>query len=133
MSYCRWSTPVPELTPDVDVSFDKMMELYEAGGYKLWAKYLEDNEVIRSDAYVYEAETGFVCHWVDEEIQDERFDTPGEMAEYLIEMRDKGLHVPKDAIQMLVEEAKGGVTVYKAVFREDSDWTIMLHNSSRGV
>jgi len=106
MSYCRWSTPIPELTPDVDVSFDKMMELYEKGGYKLWAKHLEDNKVIRSDAYVYEAETGFVCHWVYEEIQDERFDTPEEMAEYLIEMRDKGLHVPKDAIQMLIEEAK---------------------------
>ena len=108
MSYCRWSTPIPELTPYVDVSFDKMMELYEAGGYKLWAKYLKDNEVIRSDAYVYEAETGFICHWCDTEmvVADERFDTPGEMAEYLIEMRKKGFRVPKDAIQMLLEEAK---------------------------
>ena len=117
MSYCRWSTPIPELTPDVDVSFDKMMELYEAGGYKLWAKYQEDNKVIRSDAYVYESETGFVCYWsnrVDEEIQDERFNTAEEMAEYLTEMREKGLRVPKDAIQMLVEEANGDVIMYEA-------------------
>ena len=124
MSYCRWSTPIPELTPDVDVSFDKMMELYEAGGYKLWAKYLEDNKVIRSDAYVYEVETGFVCHWCDpanEEIEDEWFDTPGEMAEYLIEMRKKGFRVPEDAIQMLVEEADGGVTMYEAAFEEASE------------
>lgn len=108
MSYCRWSTPVPELTPDVDVSFDKVFELYEAGGYELWEKYQEDNKVIRSDAYVYEDETGFICQWskrVDEEIQDERFDTAEEMAEYLTEMREKGLRVPEYAIQMLLEES----------------------------
>jgi len=106
MSYCRWSTPIPELTPDVDVSFDKEMELWLAGGYELWAKYLKDNKVIMSDAYVYEADIGFMCHWsnrVDEESQNKSFDTAKEMAEYLVEMREKGLHVPEDAIQMLIE------------------------------
>ena len=52
MSYCRWSSPVPELTPDVDLSFEKMMEIYEKSGYDGWKKYLDVNEVITSDAYV---------------------------------------------------------------------------------
>ena len=105
MSYCRWSCPIPELTPDVDLSFDKIMELYTDGGYELWAKYLEDNKVIMSDVYVYEAETGFVCQWsnrTDAEIEDVSFDTQEEMAEYLTEMQKKGMRVPESAIQALL-------------------------------
>jgi hypothetical protein len=102
MSYCRWSTPIPELTPDVDLSWKKMMEIYSDGGYELWAKYMEDNNVIMSDAYVYETQIGFVCHWVGEEEEDFWCETPGEMAEYLTEMREKGFRVPESAIQSLI-------------------------------
>jgi len=40
MSYCRWSTPIPEMTHDVDLSSDKMMEICSGGFYGLWTKYM---------------------------------------------------------------------------------------------
>jgi len=109
MSYCRWSTPIPELTPDVDLSWEKMMEVCPDGGYELWAKYMEDNNVIMSDAYVYENQIGFVCHWVnrfDEEVEGFLCETSLEMAEYLTEMRKKGFRVPESAIQALIYDAE---------------------------
>ena len=109
MSYCRWSTPIPELTPDVDLSWEKMMEICPDGRYELWAKYMEDNNVIMSDAYVYETQIGFVCHWAnrfDEEVEGILCETSLEMAEYLTEMREKGFHVPESAIQALIYDAE---------------------------
>ena len=109
MSYCRWSTPIPELTPDVDLSWEKMMEVCPDGGYELWAKYMEDNNVIMSDAYVYETQIGFVCHWAnrfDEEVEGILCETSLEMAEYLTEMRKKGFRVPESAIQALIYDAE---------------------------
>ena len=111
MSYCRWSTPIPELTPDVDLSSDKMMEICSGGFYGLWTKYMEDNNVIMSDAYVYENQIGFVCHWVnrfDEKVEGFLCETATEMAEYLTEMRKKGFRVPESAIQALIYDAGGG-------------------------
>jgi hypothetical protein len=99
------------MTPDVDLSWEKMMEICPDGGYGLWAKYMEDNNVIMSDAYVYENQIGFVCHWVnrfDEEVDGFLCDTPGEMVEYLTEMREKGFRVPESAIQALIYDAGGG-------------------------
>jgi len=61
-----------------------------------------------SDVYVYETLIGFVCHWVGEEVDDFWCDTPGEMAEYLTEMRKKGFRVPESAIQALIYDAGGG-------------------------
>ena len=119
MSYCRWSTPIPELTPDVDLSWEKMMEVCPDGGYELWAKYMEDNNVVMSDAYVYESEIGFVCHWAnrfDEEnatnqlanaqsnVEGMWCETATEMAEYLTKMREQGFRVPESAIQALKGE-----------------------------
>ena len=108
MSYCRWSSPVPELTPDVDLSFEKMMEIYEKSGYDGWKKYLDVNEVITSDAYVYEdCYNSFVCHWKDNE-EDISLGTAEEMAQYLIEKRSMGKIVPESAIQALLEEEAHG-------------------------
>jgi hypothetical protein len=93
------------MTPDVDLSWEKMMEICPDGSYELWAKYMEDNNVIMSDAYVYENQIGFVCHWVnrfDEKVEGFLCDTPGEMVEYLTEMREKGFRVPESAIQALI-------------------------------
>jgi len=107
MSYCRWSSPVPELTPDVDLSFDKTMELMKQG-YEVYKKYKEDNGVINSDAYVYESiYGGFVCHWTkDAQNEDISFDTAQEMAEYLMKELKRGMHIPQVAIDALLEEAE---------------------------
>lgn len=45
MRYCRWSSPVPEEVPDVDLSFSKLMEFYESEGHEGWMKYLRKNNV----------------------------------------------------------------------------------------
>lgn len=104
MSYCRWSCPVPELTPDVDVSTEKMLEIYsKEGNFGDWMQYLEDNDVVLSDAYVYEAEGGFVCHWRGEGDPDWAV-TAQEMAEVLIDGVKHGKRVPQSAIEMLLEE-----------------------------
>jgi hypothetical protein len=70
---------------------------------------MEDNNVIMSDAYVYENQIGFVCHWVnrfDEEVEGILCETSLEMAEYLTEMRKKGFRVPESAIQALIYDAE---------------------------
>ena len=104
MSYCRWSCPVPELTPDVDVSTEKMLEIYnKGGGFGDWTQYLADNDVVLSDAYVYESENGFVCHWRGEGDSDLAV-TAQEMAEVLIDGVKRGKRVPQSAIEMLLEE-----------------------------
>ena len=106
MSYCRLSSPVPELTPDVDLSFEKIMELMKQGGYTAYEKYKNDNGVITSDAYVYEScYGGFMCHWSKHaNREDVSTDTPGEMAEILIEAVKGGVRVPQSAIDALLEE-----------------------------
>lgn len=108
MSYCRWSSPVPELTPDVDVSIKKILEVYGLTGVDGWTRYIRDNGVITSDAYVYESVYGgFVCHWKkDAQNEDITFDTAQEMAEYLIEELKRGMRIPQYAIDALLEEGK---------------------------
>ena len=108
MSYCRLSSPVPELTPDVDLSFEKIMELMKQG-YKAYEKYKNDNGVINSDAYVWEScYGGFVCDWAKSTGNTTAsFDTAREMAEYLTEMKTQGFHIPQSAIDALLEELKG--------------------------
>jgi len=104
MSYCRWSCPVPELTPDVDVSAEKMMEICsKGGGFNDWLQYLQDNDVVLSDAYVYEAEGGFVCHWRGEGDPDWAVSAQ-EMAQVLTEAVNRGKRVPQSAIEMLLDE-----------------------------
>ena len=103
MSYCRWSCPVPELTPDVDTSWEKMLQLITVGGYYAWSEYLKENGVVTSDAYVYEGECGFVCHWRGEGDPDWAVSAQ-EMAEVLIDGVKRGKRVPQSAIQMLLEE-----------------------------
>jgi hypothetical protein len=108
MSYCRWSTPIPELTPDVDVSFEKIMELM-MDGYEAYVKYKDDNGIVTSDAYVYESTYGgFVCHWTSKK-QNETvsFDTAREMAEYLTQEKEKGMLVPQLAIDALLKKQNG--------------------------
>lgn len=105
MSYCRLSDPVPELTPDVDLSFEKTMELM-AQGYEVYKKYKEDNGVVNSDAYVWAScYGGFVCDWAKSTGNTTvSFDSALEMAEYLTEMKAKGFHIPQLAIDALFEE-----------------------------
>jgi len=107
MSYCRLSDPVPELTPEVDLSFEKTMELI-AQGYEVYKKYKEDNGVINSDAYVWEScHGGFVCDWAKSTGNTTAsFDSAIEMAEYLTEMKAKGFNIPQLAIDALFEEAE---------------------------
>lgn len=107
MSYCRLSDPVPELTPDVDLSFEKTMELMKQG-YEVYKKYKVDNGVVNSDAYVWESECGgFVCDWAKSTGNTTAsFDTAREMALYLTEMKAKGFHIPQLAIDALFEEAE---------------------------
>jgi len=107
MSYCRLSDPVPELTPDVDLSFEKTMELM-AQGYEVYKQYKVDNGVVNSDAYVWESECGgFVCDWAKSTGNTTAsFDTAREMAEYLTEKKEKGFNIPQLAIDALFEEAE---------------------------
>ena len=107
MSYCRWSSVIPELSPNVDCSVKKMLDLiiYEDGGYAAYRKYLEDNDAVCSDAYVYEDYyDGFVCHWKDENTV--ITENAGEMAEILISAVKRGKRVPQSAINALLEEAQ---------------------------
>ena len=104
MSYCRRSCPVPELTPNVDVSAKKMLEILKGDGFNGWLRYMEDNDVVLSDAYVYEAEYGYVCHWRGENDPDWAVSAQ-EMAEVLINAVKRGRHVPQSAIEMLLEDA----------------------------
>jgi len=107
MSYCRLSDPVPELTPDVDLSFEKTMELM-AQGYEVYKQYKLDNGVVNSDAYVWESECGgFVCDWAKSTGNTTAsFDSALEMAEYLTDMKANGFHIPQLAIDALFEEAE---------------------------
>lgn len=103
MSYCRWSCVVPELSPDVDFSIEKLMGLYKDGGYGTYKNYLNDSGAVFSEAYVYESiYGGFVCHWIGKE--DDYTETAGEMAEILIAAVKKGKRVPQSAIDALLEE-----------------------------
>ena len=105
MSYCRWSSVIPELSPNVDCSIKKMLNLiiYKDGGYDAYRKYLEDNGAVYSEAYVYESVYGgFVCQWQEEE--DVHTETAGEMAEILIAAVKRGKRVPQSAIDALIEE-----------------------------
>lgn len=103
MSYCRFSTPIPELSPDVDLSMNKMLELL-SGGYSVWKAYLKNNDVKTSDFYVYEScYGGYQCHCAKKE--DVWFETPSEMADYLQECKNNGELVPQSAIDALYEEA----------------------------
>lgn len=100
MSYCRWSTPISELTPDVDLSWEKQLSF---GSHRKWSHYCIKNNVKFSDAYVYIHVDGkYVCHWNIGE--DKWTDTAKEMAEYLLEQRKQGRLVPDSAIQGLLEE-----------------------------
>lgn len=82
-----------------------MHEIYvKGGGYSDWLQYLNDNNVVLSDAYVYETESEFVCWWKDED-DPEWADTAQEMAQILIDaVNNRNKHVPQSAIQMLLEE-----------------------------
>ena len=107
MSYCRLSDPVPELTPDVDLSFEKTMELLKQG-YPVYKKYKEDNGVVNSDAYVYESiYGGFVCDWAKSTAnRTASFDTARELAEYLTQMKAVGFKIPQLALDARFEEAE---------------------------
>jgi len=103
MSYCRWGNPVPEMTPDVDLSNKKMVEIYEQGGYSAWKDYKERTGAMFSEAYVYErVHGGFICQWQHE--PDFVCDTPKEMADYLTEQKAKGKLIPQSAIDCLYYE-----------------------------
>jgi hypothetical protein len=107
MSYCRWSSVIPELSPNVDCSVKKMLDLiiYQDGGYAAYRKYLEDNGAVYSDAYVYEGcYGGFICHWKEE--KSDSTETAGEMAEILIAAVKRGKRVPQSVIAALLEESQ---------------------------
>ena len=107
MSYCRWNSVIPELSPNVDCSVKKMLDLiiYQDGGIDVYRKYLEDNGAVYSDAHVYEGcYGGFICHWKEEE--DDHTETAGEMAEILIAAVKRGKRVPQSAIDALLEESQ---------------------------
>lgn len=107
MSYCRFSSHIPELAPNVDLSFNKMKEilLQEPIKYSRWMDYLEKNNVPLSDAYVYKhVGNYFICHWKNGK-EDFLCETAGEMTEYLQECKDEGALVPQYAIDALIEES----------------------------
>lgn len=103
--YCKWDSVVPELSPKVDSSVEKMLEICEEEGYESYIKYLKENDAVFSEARVYEAYCGgFVCQWVD--YAEDYTETAREMAELLSEAIKKGKKVPKIAIDALLEDEK---------------------------